>query len=98
MGSVIRVLVLIAATISPSKIGVVASQQAERGQSADHAVSKQNTQPTPRYHKSAKDAKPLPRLVPASNFSDRPVVARAYQIASKIPFVLAQQPSSSHYV
>ena len=73
-----------------SGIGVVAAQQ--KGQSADQAATKQGTQPTPPYHKSAEDAKPLPILMSASDFSDRPVVARAYEIAHQIPVVLAQQP------
>jgi len=92
MSCVIRGLVLIAVATSLSEISVAASQQVERWQPAGRAVSKQNIQATPPYHKNRKAAKPLPRLLPASNFSDRPVVARAYQIASEIPFVLAQQP------
>jgi hypothetical protein len=87
---------LIALAVSLSRITVVRSQQNERGQSGNHSTSKQDTATTPRYHKNAKDAKPLPKLLPASNFSDKPVVAKAYQIASEIPFVLAQQPCYCH--
>jgi len=88
----IRIGLLVAAAISLSNLGVLPSQQNERGQSSPGAVSKQGTETIPSYHKTAKDAKPLPRLLPPSTFSDRPLVARAYQIASEIPLVLAQQP------
>lgn len=46
----------------------------------------------PPYHNSAEAAKPFPRLLPATYFRSHPVVARAYQIASEIPGVIAQQP------
>jgi len=62
------------------------------GQAADQAASQHSTQPIPPYHKSAEDAKPLPRLMPAIDFRDRPLIARAYEIAHEIPLVLAQQP------
>lgn len=48
--------------------------------------------PLPPYHESAEAAKPIPRLMPASRYGDYPVVARAYEIASRIPEVIAQQP------
>jgi hypothetical protein len=92
----IRAVLLVAAAISLSSFTVFGSQQNERGQSSPGAASKQETQTIPPYHKTAKDAKPLPRLLPPSTFSDRPLVARAYQIASEIPFVLAQQPCYCH--
>jgi Protein of unknown function with PCYCGC motif len=65
-------------------------------QSADQAAAKQTDPSTPPYHKSAQDAKPLPALLPASQFSDRPLVAKAYEIAHQIPLVLAQQPCYCH--
>ena len=46
----------------------------------------------PPYHESAEAAKPYPRLMPASRYRDYPVVARAYEIAARIPGVIAQQP------
>jgi hypothetical protein len=87
-----RILALLTvAIILYSGIGVVAAQQ--DGRSTDHSALKQgSSEPTPPYHKNAEDAKPLPSLLPASNFSDRPLVARAYEIAHQIPLVLAQQP------
>lgn len=50
------------------------------------------TRRVPPYFNSAEAAKPFPRLLPASYFRNRPIVARAYQIAHQIPGVLAQQP------
>jgi len=46
----------------------------------------------PPFHTDAEAAKPFPKLIPASNFSSYPVVAKAYRIAARIPEVLAQQP------
>ena len=46
----------------------------------------------PPYHENAKSAQPYPKLLPAGLFRDYPAVARAYQIASQIPGVIAQQP------
>jgi Protein of unknown function with PCYCGC motif len=82
-------VVLFVAVALSSGVYVLGSQQTERSNSINHAVS---SPPTPPYHRSARDAKPLPKLVPASNFTDRPLVFKAYQIAHEIPFVLAQQP------
>lgn len=50
----------------------------------------------PPYHESAEAAKPFPALMPASRYRDYPVVERAYQIAGRIPGVLAQQPCFCH--
>ncbi len=47
---------------------------------------------TPPYHESAEAAKPFPPLLPAAYFRETPLAARAYQLASEIPEVLAQQP------
>lgn len=87
-----RMVLLVAISTSLSIFSVWGSQQSERRQSSLGADSKQGTQSIPPYHKSAQDAKPLPRLLPPSTFSDRPTVAKAYQIANEIPLVLAQQP------
>ena len=92
----IRVIALAAVIIILPNLGVLGSQQTERRQSSNGAASKQEAETVPPYHKSAKDAKPLPQLLPASAFSDRPLVARAYQIANEIPAVLAQQPCYCH--
>ncbi len=48
--------------------------------------------PSPPFHKDPEDAKPFPRLVPASYYRSQPLVARAYRIAAQMPEVLAQQP------
>ena len=48
--------------------------------------------PSPPFHKNPEDAKPFPRLVPASYYSSQPLVARAYRIAAQMPEVLSQQP------
>jgi hypothetical protein len=75
---------VLAAGICLSWVITAGAQQAKN--------SSQNTQQIPPYHKSARDAKPLPHLLSPSNFADNPLVAKAYQIANLIPFVLAQQP------
>lgn len=46
----------------------------------------------PPYYENPEDAKPFPMLLPASHFPDDPVVARAYEAASEIPEMAAQQP------
>ena len=48
--------------------------------------------PSPPFHRNPEDAKPFPRLVPASYYRSQPLVARAYRIAAAMPEVLAQQP------
>jgi len=99
MRSMVRTLSSVAVAVSLSSVMVLRSQQGERAQaskSAAGAASKADDQTVPPYHKSAKDAQPLPRILPASAFTGRPLVARAYQIASEIPLVLAQQPCYCH--
>jgi uncharacterized protein with PCYCGC motif len=91
----IWMLSLIAASITLSG-GMIAAGAHQNGKSADQGAAEKTTEPTPPYHKSAEDAQPLPRLLPASDFSDRPMVARAYRIANEIPLVLAQQPCYCH--
>ena len=49
-------------------------------------------QRVPLYYASAEKAKPFPKTLQPSAFSD-PKVARAYEIAKRIPEVLVQQPS-----
>lgn len=49
-------------------------------------------QRVPPYYASVDRAKPLPGTLPPSTFSDQRV-ARAYEIAKRIPEVLVQQPS-----
>jgi len=46
----------------------------------------------PPYHESADAARPFPRLMPPERYSRAPVVRQAYEIAHRIPAVLAQQP------
>lgn len=72
-------------------IGISSAQQ---NKTADHPGSASD-QETPPYHKSAKDAQPLPHTLPPSQFSN-PLVAEAYEIAGEIPDVLAQQPCYCH--
>jgi hypothetical protein len=45
----------------------------------------------PPFRPSAEAARPLPKILPAEQFSI-PVVAQAYRAARRIPEVLAQQP------
>ena len=59
---------------------------------ASQATTKQAVPEVPAYHRSEKEAKPFPALLPASQFQKYPVIARAYEIAHEIPGVLAQQP------
>ena len=94
MKHTIRILPLVAIALILTGVGVRRAYGS--GQSTAQPATKQRSQPTPPYHKSAEESKPLPRLLPASNFSDRPLVARAYQIANEIPLVLAQQPCYCH--
>ena len=49
-------------------------------------------QRVPPYSDSVDRAKPLPKTLPPSEFSD-PKIAGAYEIARRIPEVLVQQPS-----
>lgn len=73
-------------------MAIFGAQQNKTGDGAASAAD----QETPPYHKSARDAQPLPQTLPASDFRDRPLVAQAYQIAHEIPIVLAQQPCYCH--
>jgi Protein of unknown function with PCYCGC motif len=50
----------------------------------------------PPYFRSAEAAKPFPPLMPASFFRSNPVIARAYQTASRYPGLVAQQPCYCH--
>lgn len=47
--------------------------------------------PVPAHYDTERDAMPLPKTLAASVFSD-PKLARIYEIAERIPAVLAQQP------
>ena len=48
--------------------------------------------PLPPYHDTAAGAEPFPELMPVERYRDYPVVARAYEVAQRIPGVVAQQP------
>ncbi len=69
---------------------------AAKGSTAAPAAQKSAPPPVPHYFHSLAAAKPFPKLIPASDFADKPVVARSYEIAHKIPGVLAQQPCYCH--
>jgi Protein of unknown function with PCYCGC motif len=69
-----------------------ASEKKSEAESKAQEAPAADTQHVPPYFKSAKAAKPLPAVLPASRFDGRPVVVRAYEIAAKIPKVLAQEP------
>lgn len=76
-------------------LGQAAHRGSEKKPEASGEAQKTASEPAPRvppYFKSAKAAEPLPAVLPASRFKDRPVVERAYQIAHLIPGVLAQEP------
>jgi len=47
--------------------------------------------PVPAFYQSERDAQPLPATLSAKLFSD-PKMARVYEIAQRIPAILAQQP------
>jgi len=55
------------------------------------APSAENQQPVPAHFENERDAQPLPKTLAASMFGD-PRLARIYEIAERIPAVLAQQP------
>ena len=95
----VRAVAPLAVALSLSSVMALRSQQTGRApspQSTGGAPSKPAAEAIPPYHKSAKDAQPLPQILPASAFSGRPLVARAYQIANEIQLVLAQQPCYCH--
>jgi hypothetical protein len=50
-----------------------------------------NQPPVPAHFQNERDAQPLPETMDAKLFSD-PRLARVYEIAKRIPEVLAQQP------
>jgi hypothetical protein len=91
MKNSIRTLLLLALALSFSSIGITNAGQNSKGANQGAAAD----QETPPYHKSAKDAQPLPRTLPPSQFSN-PLIAEAYEIAGEIPDVLAQQPCYCH--
>lgn len=93
MSESIRKLTTVAAAVSLFiGAGVSGAQQSKTANQSAGASG----QETPPYHKSAKDAEPLPQTLPASDFRDHPLVAQAYEIAHEIPLVLAQQPCYCH--
>ncbi len=88
---IVATLLLVACSGSQSPAGrSVATPPTARESSG--ATSGQTTRAVPPYHESAAAAKPFPNLLPAAYFRNYPLVARAYQIASEIPEVIAQQP------
>ncbi len=48
-------------------------------------------QKVPHFHETAAEAQPFPKTLDPAEFSD-PAIKRAYQVARRIPDVLAQQP------
>jgi Protein of unknown function with PCYCGC motif len=54
-------------------------------------VQAQAAVPVPSFHQTIRDAMPFPKILPASLFTD-PRQKRVYEIANRIPGVLAQQP------
>jgi hypothetical protein len=75
--------------------GLGQKANAEKKSEAKSEAAKSTAEPAPPvppYYKSVKAAEPLPTVLPASRFAGRPVVVRAYEIAAKIPKVLAQEP------
>ncbi len=88
---IVATLLLVSCSGSPSPAGrSVATAPTPRESSG--ATSGQNIRVVPPYRESASAAKPLPELLAAAYFRNFPLVARAYQIASEIPEVIAQQP------
>ena len=67
---------------------------ANKGQRSESPATEEGA--TPPFYNSAKAAKPFPQLVPPSRYRGYALVASAYQIASEIPGVLAQQPCYCH--
>ena len=58
---------------------------------ASAADTSKPTEPVPAHFETERDALPLPQTLAATVFSD-PKLARVYEIAERIPAVLAQQP------
>jgi hypothetical protein len=46
----------------------------------------------PPYRTRVQSPQDLPRVLPAAQFRDEPIVAKAYDIAARMPAVVAQQP------
>jgi Protein of unknown function with PCYCGC motif len=53
--------------------------------------TKKDDAPVPAHYQSERDAQPLPPTLSAKMFAD-PKLARIYEIAERIPAILAQQP------
>ena len=79
-----RILLLLLAAVS------LVSSSSENHTTA-HDEKPATDQPIPAHYQSAGDAQPLPKTLAASVFSD-PKLARIYEIAERIPEILAQQP------
>ena len=92
----LRIALPVVLALGLASLPALAAGRQEKAQPAGSARPQAGSQPVPPYHASAAAARPLPRTMPASDFRDRPLVARAYQIASEIPAVLAQQPCYCH--
>ncbi len=88
---IVATLLLVSCSGSQSPAGrSVATPPTAREPSA--ATPRENVRAVPPYYESVAAAKTLPELLPAAYFRNFPLVARAYQIASEIPGVIAQQP------
>jgi hypothetical protein len=76
-------------------LGQNARHNSDKESSPNSEAVKSSAEPAlhvPPYYKNVKAAEPLPPVLPASRFAGRPVVVCAYQIAARIPKVLAQEP------
>ena len=79
-----RLLLLIAATVSLLSCSTDNTAVAQAEKPADEP-------PVPAHYQSEREAQPLPKTLSAKLFSD-PKMARIYEIAQRIPAILAQQP------
>ena len=75
-----------------ARSGAQGSQQGSSAPAASQRSAPANPQTVPPFYNSEKEAKPFPRLLSPDTFRGYPAVVRAYQIASAIPGMIAQQP------
>jgi hypothetical protein len=92
------ILILLAAYLSwdrsestPTDPPAVAAPVPEAIPSEPPAASSSGER-VPPFHADAASARPYPRILPAEQFRNYPVAARAYRVAAAMPDVLVQLP------
>ena len=89
-GAVLAVGVLVFAIAGRHESRRTATEQ-ESSAGAHPAAAPPTREAIPSFHQDPDEARPFPPILPASRFPI-PFVARAYEMAARMPEVLAQQP------